>query len=513
MPPAPRRPRRPGHPALPSPLEGSYCGSTSTLKRDAAVRAVARRRPATAAPTARDRRARGRCALTTTWARSRPRRRNSGAGPERAGTEARRGRRPRPRSAAPGRLRRADDADQRRERRVAQRLAAALELARPGSRRRRGAAAKRIDGRVGRERLDEHAPAARRRGPARPASWATSANVRSSARKSGKRSVASASSTTPSVDVGEVVALGHHLRADQHAARRRARRRASTRARRRPTSASRRKTSPPAPQLGLEALGAGAVAGDRDASRTRRSASGTRSRWPQWWQASSAVGAVQDERDVARRALPRLPARAAGQEVRPAAAVEQHDRLARVGERLVRARVQRPRGARACRGPRPAAAARRRRARAGAGARSACTDSGRGVALPADEHGAGLRGAALGHAARVVARVALVLVGRVVLLVDDDQAEAARSGAKTAERGPTHDPRLARAQPRATRRGARPRESLECRTATVSPKRADEARDDLRRQRDLGHEHDHAARRARAPPRRRAGRPRSCPSR
>ena len=39
--------------------------------------------------------------------------------------------------------------------------------------------------------------------PLRPASWATSANVRSSARKSGKRSVASASSTTPSVTSGK----------------------------------------------------------------------------------------------------------------------------------------------------------------------------------------------------------------------------------------------------------------------------------------------------------------------
>ena len=39
--------------------------------------------------------------------------------------------------------------------------------------------------------------------PLRPASWATSANVRSSARKSGKRSVASASSTTASVTSGK----------------------------------------------------------------------------------------------------------------------------------------------------------------------------------------------------------------------------------------------------------------------------------------------------------------------
>ena len=54
---------------------------------------------------------------------------------------------------------------------------------------------------------------------------------------------------------------------------------------------------------------------------------GTRSRWPQWWQASVAARAVQHERDVAVRALHDLPAGAAGEEVRPAAPVEQHDRL------------------------------------------------------------------------------------------------------------------------------------------------------------------------------------------
>jgi hypothetical protein len=70
----------------------------------------------------------------------------------------------------------------------------------------------------------------------------TSANVRSSARKSGKRSVASASTHDAEVDVGEVVALGHHLRADEHAARR-ASKAASTRAGS-ATSPSRRKTVP-----------------------------------------------------------------------------------------------------------------------------------------------------------------------------------------------------------------------------------------------------------------------------
>jgi hypothetical protein len=51
--------------------------------------------------------------------------------------------------------------------------------------------------------------------------------------------------------------------------------------------------------------------------------------------------AVQDERDVAARALPRLPARLARQVVRPATAVEQDDRLARAEDRAARLRVQR----------------------------------------------------------------------------------------------------------------------------------------------------------------------------
>ena len=50
--------------------------------------------------------------------------------------------------------------------------------------------------RVGGERLDQDPAAAAGPRPLRPASWATRAKVRSSARKSGKRRVASASSTT-----------------------------------------------------------------------------------------------------------------------------------------------------------------------------------------------------------------------------------------------------------------------------------------------------------------------------
>ena len=124
---------------------------------------------------------------------------------------------------------------------------------------------------------------------------------------------------------------------------------------------------------------------------------------------------------------------------------------------------------RACRRSRPGAGARRRRARGGAGARGRARDSGRGVALPATSTAPGLRGAALGHAARVVARVALVLVGGVVLLVDDDQAEP-----RSARRPPSAA-RRTRAPPARSRAHSSwrsPAESFECRTATVSPKRA-----------------------------------------
>jgi hypothetical protein len=142
-------------------LEGSYCGSTSTL--NAAARwARSAATACTAAPTCATAAARS-CALTTTWARSRPRRRKSGAGPEASARRSRtRGRRRQRRARA---SRRADDADQRRERRVAQR-AAALELAGQEA---VGvvAAAKRIDGASGASVCTSTPPGGRRarRGP------------------------------------------------------------------------------------------------------------------------------------------------------------------------------------------------------------------------------------------------------------------------------------------------------------------------------------------------------------
>ena len=88
--------------------------------------------------------------------------------------------------------------------------------------------------------------------------------------------------------------------------------------------------------------------------------------------------------------------------------------------------------------------------------RSAWTDSGRGVALPQTSTAPCWPARRCGDQPRVVARVALVLVGAVVLLVDDDQPEVGDRREDRAAR-PDADPRLAAAQAHATRRSARPR--------------------------------------------------------
>ncbi len=100
------------------------------------------------------------------------------------------------------------------------------------------------------------------------------------------------------------------------------------------------------------------------------------------------------------------------------------------------------------------------------------------------------RPALLGDQARVVARVALVLVGRVVLLVDDDQPEPLDRREHRRARADAHA-RLAAAQ-------AQPLvEALAVAERRVQDRDGvaealDEPRHDLRRQRDLGHEHDRA---------------------
>ena len=90
----------------------------------------------------------------------------------------------------------------------------------------------------------------------------------------------------------------------------------------------------------------------------------------------------------------------------------------------------------------------------------------------------------------VVARVALVLVGRVVLLVDHDQPEVADRGEDGGARA-DGDPGLARPQPpplvvalALAERGVQQRHGVA--EARAEPPHG------LRRERDLGHEHDHA---------------------
>ena len=406
-----------------------------------------------------------------------------------------------------------DDADQVGERRVAQ-GAAALEL---GAQEAVGVVAGGGGdrGRVGRVGLDEHAAAARAAAGAagelgdQRERALLGAEVREAQRRVGVEHDAER-------DVREVVALGHHLRAEQQPGGRGVEageqlgdgvlvgRGVGVEAEDRHVER--------APQLGLDALGARAVAGDRqraagvaaarDALAVAAVVAGER-----------VLGAVQDQRDVAVRALPRLPARAAGEEVRPPAPVEQHDRLAR----WRRARAASRGAASACA---PRMSSTRTGGRSRAAGRRASGSRRRFMrvdGLRARRGGAGqqpragLVGAEGGDVAGVVARVALLLVGGVVLLVDDDQPEALDRGEDRRARA-DGDPRLARAQApplvvalalatarsAAARRCRRsgPRSARRSAASARSPARA--------RSR---------PRRAPAPPRPRAGRPRSCPSR
>jgi hypothetical protein len=107
------------------------------------------------------------------------------------------------------------------------------------------------------------------------------------------------------------------------------------------------------------------------------------------------------------------------------------------------------------------------------------------------EHCPGLGGAALSHAAGVVARVAFVLVGGIVLLVDDDEPEVADRREDRRARTDAHA-RLPRPQPRPLVVALASRE-LGVQDGDGVPEARDESRDDLRRQSDLRHEDDHAA--------------------
>ena len=240
----------------------------------------------------------------------------------------------------------------------------------------------------------------------------------------------------------------------------------------------------------LEALGARAVA--RDRHRPARHAALRHALAVAAVMAGErALRTVQHERDVALRALPRMPARAAVDEVRPAAAVEQHDRLGRVDERVARVGVQR--AALLAHVDHPHRRQRPGHRRARAGARGAACGRSRAAASRC-RPAAARRPAAPAARRRVGRRSA----GRPRACRRRRAPRRARSGrgrsigANTAERGPMQT-RAAPLRRRVHSSWRSPADSLECRTATVSPKRSAK-RETICGVRPIsGHEHDHAA--------------------
>ena len=116
----------------------------------------------------------------------------------------------------------------------------------------------------------------------------------------------------------------------------------------------------------------------------------------------------------------------------------------------------------------------------------------------------------------VVPRGLVLLVGRLVLLVDDDQPQVPDRG-EDGRAGPDDDPRLAggerepAVEPLALAQVAVPDDAPVARGDRGEP--GPQPGDALRGQRDLGNEVDRRFRRPGAPRRSLAGRPPSCPSR
>ncbi len=203
---------------------------------------------------------------------------------------------------------------------------------------------------------------------------------------------------------------------------------------------------------------------------------------------------MQHQRNLAVGTQPDPPAGLTGEEVRPAAAVEQHDRLApgaaQVGERHARLGMKRPVVAAHVeyldgreRTPiHPLGKAQPGHREHGLGPR-------RGAAE--EQHRARLRRSALGDTARVVTRVPLVLVGALLLLIDDDQAELAHRGEHRRARTHAH-PRLAAAksQPFVVALAAAKRRMQDRDHVAEARLKAPQH---LWRQSDLGHQHDRRA--------------------
>jgi hypothetical protein len=113
-----------------------------------------------------------------------------------------------------------------------------------------------------------------------------------------------------------------------------------------------------------------------------------------------------------------------------------------------------------------------------------------------------------GQVARRIARAFLLLERRVVLLVDDDQPQA-RQRRKHRQPRAQHQVGLAQVRQQPVAQALRRRQAAVQADQHAARKARGKARFELRREVDLGHQHQHLAARASAA-RRRAGRPRSC---
>ena len=352
-----------------------------------------------------------------------------------------------------------DGRDEVAERRIARAPRAARAPAR-GIRRRRGGPRRRAGSRPAGRSARARRPGASR--PLRPASWVTSWNVRSSARKSGNARPVSASTTAATATPGKWCPFATICVPMSAAAR---------------EAANRSSASRSAP--GLAAVSASSRI--RSSPGTRRSSSAS-SRWvPAPMRASStephsghffgkllaeaavvavqAAVAMERQRHVAAPAPARVAAGAAVDRPRDAAAVQEQHRASsplldagELGEQRRRERVSR------LAAQVDEAHGRHRRADARrqlepVEPRPALHPRGR---APVDGDGAFERGALRGHRARVVARVRLLLEGAVVLLVDDDQAERGH-GREDGRARADDDARLARSRSARARRGARRR--------------------------------------------------------
>ena len=343
-------------------------------------------------------------------------------------------------------------------------------------------------------------PASPRR-PARPAIWTMRAKARSSERKPACWRGASASTTAATVTSGRscpfatICVPSRIAGAGPRELLEQARHRAARRTRSTPSMRTSRAAGTSRASAALDPLGPGALARRSPRRRSAGTRRAPRSSRPQWWQTRRARAVVVHQGDVAVGAARDPPALAAEGHEREAAPGGQHDRPSRpAAAASCSAARERPRD----RARRPGGACRRSPPR-GSGEPSARARQRERAAARARSRGAGWRcrrprrrrrGArAQGRdLAGVVAGRAVLLVGRVVLLVHDDQAEARHRGEDGAARAEHHvglalahapvlDGPLGRGERRVPDRDA-------------GPEAGAQAPEQLGRQGDLGHQHD-----------------------